>query len=145
MPAEIFRIGSRQKRTLMMIEPPGDFGGVGILEIDDRVLVAVEQSILPRLHRAMRHSGEMKVRVSVNPLPVKTIKQRSRGSAIKTAVMETQADSGHERTIRAFLCDGWRAVTCKAFNNAVRAKESQAWNAEQRERTDPLFQGSQQN
>ena len=46
MPAEIFRIGSRQKRTLMMIEPPGDFGGVGILEIDDRVLVAVEHLLI---------------------------------------------------------------------------------------------------
>jgi len=129
----MFRIGKRQKRALMMIEPPGNLGRVGVLEIDDRVLVAVEQSVLPGLHRTMRHSREVKVRVRVKPLPIKTIKQRSRGGAIKAAVVETQADSGHERTVRAFLCDGWDAATRKAFNNAVREKESQALNAVQNE------------
>jgi hypothetical protein len=32
----------RQKRTLVMIKPPGDLPGAGIFEIDDCILIAVK-------------------------------------------------------------------------------------------------------
>jgi hypothetical protein len=51
----------------------------------------------------VRHAREMEVRVGVEAFPVKTIEERGRSSAIKASVVKAQADSGHERTIRAFL------------------------------------------
>src|ERR1700747_2203333 len=51
----------------------------------------------------MGHAREVEIRVGVEAFPVKTIKERGGSGAIKAAVVKAQADSGHERTIRAFL------------------------------------------
>ena len=103
MLAETLRIGRRQERALMMVEPPGHFWRIRILEIDDHVLVAIEEPVFPWLHRPMGHAREVEIRVGVEAFPVKTIKERGGSGAIKAAVVEAQADSGHERTIQAFL------------------------------------------
>ena len=39
---EVGRVGGRQKRAFMMVEPPGDFGRAGILEIHDGIFVAIK-------------------------------------------------------------------------------------------------------
>ena len=39
---EVFSVRRSQKCALVMIEPPGDIRGTGVLEIDDRILVTVE-------------------------------------------------------------------------------------------------------
>ena len=103
MLAEILRVGRVQKRALVMVKPPGHFRRIRILEIDDYVLVSVKQAIFPGLHRAVRHAREVEIRVSVKTFPVKTIENRGGSGAIKAAVVKAQADSGHERTIQAFL------------------------------------------
>ncbi len=101
--AEIFRVAERQERALVMIEPPGNFWRVGILKIDDHVFVAVKQAVFPRLNCAMRHSGEMEFRVSVESFTIEAIENCGGSGAIKAAVMKAQSYSGHEWRIRAFL------------------------------------------
>jgi hypothetical protein len=102
MLTEIFRVGSIQKRALVMVKPPGHLRRIRILEIDDHVFVAVKQPIFPGLHRAVRHTREVEIRVIMEAFPVKTIENRSGSGAIKATVVKAQADSGHERTIQAF-------------------------------------------
>jgi len=51
----------------------------------------------------MRHSRKVKIRVSAQAFAVKTKEERSGSSAIKATIVKAQADSGHERTIQAFL------------------------------------------
>ena len=49
MTAELFGVRGREKRALMVVEPPGNFGRVGVLEIDDGVFVAIEEAGSPGL------------------------------------------------------------------------------------------------
>jgi len=51
----------------------------------------------------MRHAREMEVCIGVEAFPVKTIEKGGGSSAIKATVVKAQTDSGHERTIQAFL------------------------------------------
>ena len=43
---EVRGVGRRQKRALVMIEPPSNFGRTGILEINNGILVAIELSLV---------------------------------------------------------------------------------------------------
>ncbi len=61
------------------------------------------RAVFPRLHRSMRHSREVEIRIGLEAFPVKTIEESGGGGAIKATVVKAQADSGHERTIQAFL------------------------------------------
>ena len=49
------RVGGREERALVMVEPPGQLRRVGIFEIDDGVLVAVEDTVFERLRSFVRH------------------------------------------------------------------------------------------
>ena len=50
----------------MVIEPPGQAGIAGVLEIDDGVLVAIEERRVEGLGGPMRHSGVGELRIRVN-------------------------------------------------------------------------------
>jgi hypothetical protein len=93
---KIFRVGRSQERTLVMIEPPGNFWRVGILKIDDHVFVAVKQAVFPRLHCPVRHSREVEFRVRVESFTIEAIEKCGGSGAIKAAVMKAQSYSGHE-------------------------------------------------
>jgi hypothetical protein len=86
---EVRGVGSRQKRALVMIEPPSNFGRTGILEINNGILVAIELSLVEQCARAVQQSGEDEVGIASNAFPVKTGKQRrGRGSIEAFVVVE---------------------------------------------------------
>jgi hypothetical protein len=95
MSAEMFGVRRIEKRALMVVEPPGHFGRVGILEIDDGVFVAVEKAGSPGLLSAMGHSCEMKLGGGIEFFLVETVEESGGSGPIKTAVMEAEPDSGH--------------------------------------------------
>lgn len=95
MTTELLGIRRREKRALMVIEPPGDFRRVRVLEIDDGVFVAIEEAGSPRLGSTMGHTGEAELRGGIKRFLVKAIEQSSRGGAIKATIVETQPDAGH--------------------------------------------------
>lgn len=95
MTTELLGIRRRKKRALMVVEPPGNFRRVRVLEIDDGVFVAIEEAGSPRLLRAMGHTCETELRGRIKRFLIKTIEQSSRGGAIKATIVETQPDAGH--------------------------------------------------
>jgi hypothetical protein len=52
----------------VVIEPPGDFGRTGILEIDDGILVAVELLLVEKSARAMQQAGVDEVDIAADSL-----------------------------------------------------------------------------
>ena len=52
---------SGKKGTLMMIEPPGQPGRSAVLEVDNRVLVAVEKLQVEKLLGAVKQPGKDKL------------------------------------------------------------------------------------
>ena len=61
---EVLGVRGREKCALVMIEPPGDLGRTGVLEIDDGVLVAVELLLVEKRAGAMDQSGEFEFRIA---------------------------------------------------------------------------------
>ena len=55
----------------MMIEPPGDFGGTGVLEVHDGVFVAVKLFFVEQGPGAVQQAGENEGDIACDPLPVK--------------------------------------------------------------------------
>src|SRR5262249_35386619 len=99
---EVLGVRYRQKSALMMVEPPGYLGRIRILEVHNYVLVAVEKVPFPGLHRAVGHSREMKIGMSIKPFAIETVEEGGRSGTIKTAVVKAQSYFGHGREIRAF-------------------------------------------
>src|SRR6202162_528006 len=96
MLAKVFRVRRSQEGALMMVEPPGYFRRVRIFEVHNHIFVAVKKTVCPRLYRAMGHASQFELRAGIKTLSVKTIKKRGGSGAIKAAIMETQAYSGHK-------------------------------------------------
>src|SRR5208282_5926357 len=84
---EVGGIGGGKKSALVVIEPPGDFGRTGILEIDDGILVAVELLLVEKSAGAMQQAGVEKVDVAANSFPVETREQGCRARPVKTLVV----------------------------------------------------------
>src|SRR5260221_2930933 len=96
---EIFGVGRRQERALVMVKPPGDFRRIGVLEINDGVFVAIEQALFPRMLGLMGHPAEAEFGLGIEVLPIKAVKKRRGSGAIETAIMETQSDLGHRERV----------------------------------------------
>jgi hypothetical protein len=75
-----------------MVEPPGDFGRTGVLEIDDGVFVAVEMGFIKERSRAMQKAGEDEVGVFANALAIKTGEECGGGSTVETLVVVENSD-----------------------------------------------------
>ena len=84
---EVGGIGGRKKRAFVVIEPPGDFGRTGILEIDDGILVAVELLLVEKSARAMQQAGVDEVHIAADSFPVEAGEQGGRGRPVKTFVV----------------------------------------------------------
>jgi len=80
----------------VVVEPPGHFRRVGKFKIYDDVFVAIEQTRLPGLRRAVRHSGEAEFRILVESFAIKTVEESSGSSAIKAAIVKAEPDLGHK-------------------------------------------------
>src|SRR5215472_6689649 len=87
---ELLGVGRSQKRTLMMVEPPGDFWRIGIFEVHDDVFIAVEDAVFPGLRRAVSHAGKLKFSDLVELLPIKAVKESGGSRAVKAAIVETE-------------------------------------------------------
>src|SRR4029077_6297647 len=79
----------------MVVDPPGHLGKIRVLEIYDRVFVAIEEAWRPRLGGAMGHPREAKFRCRLECFLVKTVDKCSGGGRIKTTVVEAEPDAGH--------------------------------------------------
>jgi hypothetical protein len=99
----------------MMVEPPGHFRRVRILEIDDSVFVAVEEAWSPRLGGPVGHASETKIRVGIELFLVETVEKSGGGGPIKAAVMEAQPDAGHVLAVAPFVFFLLRFSRNKAF------------------------------
>jgi hypothetical protein len=85
---EMFGILGFQKRALMMVEPPGQQRRCGILEIDNRIFIAVKYSTLEGMRSLVRHPPVQKFGFRMNALAVKA-RENSRGrSAVKAFVVK---------------------------------------------------------
>jgi hypothetical protein len=77
----------------VMIEPPRDCRGAGVLEIDDGIFVAVELRFVEERAGAMDEAGELEIDVAADALAVKAREQRGRRSSVKTLVVVKDPDS----------------------------------------------------
>src|SRR5438552_16027876 len=93
--AELYSVGRRQKRALMMDKPPRHFRRIRKLEIYNYIFVAVEEACFPGLLRAVRHPCKTELRALVKSLAIKPVKESGRSGAIKTAIVKTEPDLGH--------------------------------------------------
>jgi hypothetical protein len=75
-----------------MIEPPGNFGRTGILEVDDGVFVAVEVGFVKQRSRAMQQAGEDEAGIVANALAIETGEERSGAGSVKTFVVVENSD-----------------------------------------------------
>src|SRR5437763_7669424 len=83
--AKVSFILQRQKRRLMMIEPPGQLLRRRILEIDDRVFIAVKHIAFEQeVAWPMQESAIFNTGVVVNSFEIKTRERGRRGNAVKT-------------------------------------------------------------
>ena len=90
---EVGSIGRRKKSAFVVIEPPGDFGRTGILEIDDGIFVAVKLALVEKGARTMQQAGVYEVHIAADSFPVETGEQGGRRSPVKTFVVIKDANS----------------------------------------------------
>jgi hypothetical protein len=76
----------------MMVKPPGNFWGSGILEVDDGILIAIEICFIEERARAMHQSGELEVHSRPYAFAVEARKQRSRSRPVKTFTVKKDPD-----------------------------------------------------
>src|ERR1019366_7142884 len=86
-------IGGGKKSAFVVIEPPGDVGRTGILEIDDGILVAVELFLVEQSARAMQQAGVYELHVAAHSFLIKTGEQGCRTCPVKTLVVIKHAHS----------------------------------------------------
>jgi hypothetical protein len=86
---EMLGIRFRKKGALVMIKPPRQAVGAGILEIDDHVLVCVEQARVKQLSRAVHHAAIAKLRFGVDALPVEARENGRRACSVETPIVKT--------------------------------------------------------
>jgi hypothetical protein len=115
--AIVLRIFWREKSALVMVKPPGNLRGSGILEIDNGVLVAIKIGLIKERARAMHKSGELEVHVRPDAFAVETRKQRGRGRPVKTFAVKKDPDLQ-----KTFLCSSKYWALSKATRNDIPAR-----------------------
>ncbi len=84
---EVGSILRGEKRALMMVEPPGNFGRAGVFEVDDGVLVAIKLFLIEQRSGTVQQAGENEGDIVPNPLPVKARKERGGRCPVKAFVV----------------------------------------------------------
>ena len=82
----------REEGRLVVIEPPGDLGRGGVLEIDDGVFVAGEVALVKQGAGAMDKAVILIVSSRVDALAMEACEERSRACTVKTFVVIKDAD-----------------------------------------------------
>src|SRR5256885_8389137 len=82
--AKVSFVLRREKCRLVMIEPPGQLFRRRILEIDDRVFIAVKHiAFEQKVPRPMQQSTVLDARALMNSVEIKTRERRRGGNAVK--------------------------------------------------------------
>ncbi|HUI78714.1 MAG TPA: hypothetical protein VLY24_12385 [Bryobacteraceae bacterium] len=89
--AEMGGIGIVQKRTLVVVEPPGKPRVAGVFEIDDSVFIAIKERRVERLRRFVGHAGIAELRAGVHGTVNEAAEESSRRCPIKTMVVVQDA------------------------------------------------------
>jgi len=87
VPSKMRLIVWRQKCALVVVEPPCEFVGCGILEIDDDVLARAELIFADVLAGFVRQALVLDLCIRVDMRPVKARKHRCRRNAVETIVV----------------------------------------------------------
>src|SRR5258705_13256613 len=80
-------IRGRKKRRLVMIKPPGQLLCRRILEIDDRVFVAIQQRQVEKVSRAVQQTSVVNFSFAVNTVRVEAREGCGRGDAVETVAV----------------------------------------------------------
>src|SRR5208283_5022156 len=84
---EVRGVLGREKRALVMVEPPGDARRRRILEIDNGILVAGEVVFIEERPGAMHQAHILKLSVLANALAIEAREQRGRAGTVETLVV----------------------------------------------------------
>src|SRR5262249_27072792 len=119
---EVFVVFRSQECTLVMIEPPCDLRRGRVLEIDNRVFVAGEFSLIEKRSGAMKEADVFKTHVIANSFRIETRKECCRRSPVETPVVKENPDLqyGSCNLIAGFL------LSLSTMNRRVRAREEKA-------------------
>ncbi len=85
-------VGRREKRALMMIEPPCDLRRTRIFEIDDGIFVTGKMRLVEQRPGAMQQAGKLEVHVAADALAVEAGEERRRGRSVETLVVVENFD-----------------------------------------------------
>src|SRR6266568_3571367 len=89
--AEMYFVLWGEKRGFVMIEPPGQFFGRRVLEIDDRILVTVKHLLVKQVTRAMQQTGVLDLRFGMDLFLIKACEGGGRGDAGEAVAVIKQA------------------------------------------------------
>src|SRR6516164_1720010 len=90
--------------ALVVVKPPRQAFGAAILEVDDGVLVAVKHGFVKELAGAVHQPQVMDLRSRIDPSLVQPGEERGRTSAVKTTVVEANANSHKTIPLRLAPC-----------------------------------------
>ncbi len=85
--AEVLGVFRAQERALVMVEPPGQPRIGRILEIDDRIHIAIEKPVFKKLGSFVSQAGEFKVGARSVLSLVKAAKISRRGRTVETVIV----------------------------------------------------------
>ena len=88
--AKVSFVFGSQKRRLVMIKPPGQFFRGRILEVDDRIFVAVEQREIEKVSRTMQQTAVVDFRFRMNAFFVEAREGCGRGDAVEAVTVIKQ-------------------------------------------------------
>jgi hypothetical protein len=71
----------------MVVEPPSNFRRTGIIEVDNRVFIAIELTLIKQRPGAMYQAGKLEVHIITNAFAIEARKQRRRRCPVETFVV----------------------------------------------------------
>src|SRR5487761_1008941 len=86
------RVFRREKRALMMIEPPRQLRRARESEIHNRIFITVKHSCFKGPRSLMRHSRVTEKRIRTDPFAIEPRKNRRRRGPVKAFIVEANAN-----------------------------------------------------
>src|SRR5579859_5517561 len=83
----MFGVFRRQKRALVMVEPPGQLWVARVLEVDNGILVAIEEAVFKCLGGFVGHAGVGEARPGVERPFHETAEESGRRGAVETMIV----------------------------------------------------------
>ena len=91
--SEVLGIRFGEEGTLVMIEPPRQAVGAGILEIDDDVLFRIEQPLVKQLSGAVHQAVIAELPLRIDTLPVEAREDCCGAHPVETPIVKTHQNS----------------------------------------------------